>query len=68
LSYRHSVLAPRYVWVFFSGLGAAGGNVMLLYASPNSDHKFEAGLGVSFVTGFGGSPTTNVLPAVAVLA
>jgi len=55
-----------YVWVFFSGLGAAGGNAMLLYATPHNEHKFEGGLGVSFVTGFAGSPTTNILPAVAI--
>ena len=54
-----------YVAAFFSGLGASGGNAMLIYATPNSDHKFEAGLGVSFVTGFFGNPGTSVLPALA---
>jgi hypothetical protein len=52
-----------YAWVIVSGIGASGGNAMLIYATPNSDHKFEAGLGVSFVTGFGGNTDTNVLPA-----
>ena len=54
-----------YAWVIVSGIGASGGNAMLIYATPSSDHKFEAGLGLSFVTGFGGNPDTNILPALA---
>jgi hypothetical protein len=54
-----------YVFLVYAAATAAGGTVMLLYATPNSDHKFEAGLGVSVVTTLAGNPGTRVLPALA---
>ena len=59
-------IGAGYVWVIFSGLSAAGGTTMLLYSSPHSDYKLEAGLGLSYVTGFGGNPDTHVLPAASI--
>lgn len=44
---------------------ASGGNAMLLYATPTSAHKFEAGAGLSLVTGFGDNANANLLPAFA---
>ncbi len=52
-----------YVWVVFTGLGAAGATTMLLYSSPHTNSKFEAGLGASFVTAFAGNPDAHLLPA-----
>ena len=55
-----------YVFVVYIGAFAYGGNAMLLYATPHSDHKFEVGLGMSFVSGYQGRSDTSFLPAAAI--
>ncbi len=53
-----------YVWVVTSGYGGSGVLGMLHYSTPRSEHKFEAGLGASYVSTGPYDPGARVYPSV----